>query len=128
LESVEIAKMLLVGLLTGIFSGFFGVGGGVILIPLIIYFFHLSPHQATGTSLLMLVAPIGLVGAWQFWNRGHINMDSVKMVGFILPGVFLGSFIGSNFALAVSGAVVQRGFSLLLIFAGARMFLKSIGY
>jgi uncharacterized protein len=124
---VEIAKMLLVGLMTGLFSGFFGVGGGVVLIPLVTYFFHLAPHQATGTSLLMLVAPIGLIGAWQFWNRGHINVESLRMVGYILPGVYLGSYFGSQFALSVSGPAVQRAFSLLLIFAGMRMFLKSLG-
>jgi uncharacterized membrane protein YfcA len=125
---VDIAKLLLVGLTTGLFSGFFGVGGGIILIPLVIYFFELTQHQATGTSLLMLVAPIGLVGAWQYWNRGHITMDTLKMVGFILPGLFLGSYIGSSFSLAVSGAALQRAFSLLLLFVGARLFLKSVGY
>ncbi|MBX9769072.1 MAG: sulfite exporter TauE/SafE family protein [Bdellovibrionales bacterium] len=125
---MEIAKMLLVGIMTGLFSGFFGVGGGVVLIPLVTYFFALSPHQATGTSLLMLVAPIGLIGAIQFWNKGHINMDTARMVGFILPGVYLGSYFGSQFALAVSGPAVQRSFSLLLIFAGVKMFAKSLGY
>lgn len=120
--------MLLVGVLTGLFSGFFGVGGGVILIPLVTYFFALSPHQATGTSLLMLVAPIGLIGAIQFWHKGFINMDSVRMVGFILPGVYLGSYFGSQLAVSVSGPAVQRSFSLLLIFAGAKMFAKTLGY
>ena len=124
---MDIAKMILVGAMTGLFSGFFGVGGGVILIPLMTYFFSMSPHQAAGTSLLMLVAPIGLVGAWQFWDKGHIDIDTAKMVGMILPGLYVGSFVGSKLALAISGPVLQRGFSVLLIGVGIKMFLKSLG-
>ena len=78
---------LLLGLLAGIFSGLIGVGGGVIIVPALVFLFGLSQHQAQGTTLALLVPPIGLLAAWTYYKEGHVDL---KIAGLICVGFFLG--------------------------------------
>ena len=75
---------LAVGLLAGILSGFFGIGGGLVIVPALMMIWHMQPQAATGTSLGALLLPVGLLGAWQYYRNGLVN---VPAAGFIALGL-----------------------------------------
>lgn len=89
---------LFLGLITGGMSGLLGIGGGSLITPALIYFFGFSQHIAQGTTLSLLVPPIGLMGAWTYYQQGYVNLK----VGIILcAGFFLGSLIGAKLAIGM---------------------------
>ncbi len=106
--------LLLVGLAAGVFSGLLGIGGGVIIVPALFFLFGFSQHSAQGTTLAMLVPPIGLLAAWTYYSKGYVN---VKVAGLMCIGFLIGGLIGAKFAINVSNATLTRifGFALLLI-------------
>jgi uncharacterized membrane protein YfcA len=85
----------LIGFISGTFSGMFGIGGGVILIPILVYICGLSQHDAQGTTLAAMVPPIGLLAAFKYWQAGHVDIPLAMLisVGFILGGYFGASII-----------------------------------
>lgn len=100
----------------GILGGMFGVGGGIILIPLLVLLFHFEQHRAQGTSLMALVPPTGLLAFLQYWKAGQTDWR----VGLLLmPGVFLGSLAGSKIALKISPQRMRRAFAAFLFVLGA---------
>lgn len=100
----------------GILGGMFGLGGGIILVPLLVLLFHFEQHRAQGTSLLALVPPTGLLAFLQYWEAGHVDWR----VGLLLmPGVFLGSLAGSKVALRIPAQGMRRIFAIFLFGLGA---------
>jgi uncharacterized protein len=113
---------LAVGLLAGILSGFFGIGGGLVIVPALMMIWHMQPQEATGTSLGALLLPVGLLGAWQYYRNGLLN---VPAAGFIALGLLIGALLGATIALQLPPRYVQRAFALFLIFAAARLWWTS---
>jgi hypothetical protein len=105
---------LLVGLFAGTVSGLIGIGGGVIIVPSLIYLFKLSQQQAQGTTLALLVPPIGLLAAWTYYKHGFVNLN---MAIFICLGFFIGGLIGAKIAIGLSSEILRKlfGFALFLI-------------
>jgi len=100
----------------GVLGGMFGVGGGVLLVPLLVLLFHFDQHSAQGTSLVALVPPTGLLALLNYWQQGQVDMR----VGLLLmPGVFLGGMIGSKLALRLSPRGMRQVFAALLFVLGA---------
>ena len=89
---MNIVFYLLCGLLAGTFGGFFGIGGGIIMIPAMIFLFGMDQHQAQGTSLAAMIPPIGLLAAWRYYIDGNVNL---KMALFICIGFFVGGYINT---------------------------------
>ncbi len=114
------AWYILLGLIAGISSGFLGIGGGTIIIPALVYFFGLNQHTAQGTSLAIMIPPIGLLAAWEYWRKGHVALG---MALFICVGFFVGGLIGAYLAHRLSPAYLKRVFGLFLILVGTRMAL-----
>lgn len=98
---------ILIGLFAGTISGLIGIGGGVIIIPALIYLFKLSQHQAQGTTLVLLVPPIGLLAAWTYYKQGYVNLN---MAIFICLGFFLGGLIGAKMAVGFSNEILRKVF------------------
>jgi uncharacterized protein len=73
---VIIILYVILGLAAGIFSGLIGIGGGIIIIPALVFLFGFSQHQAQGTTLALLVPPIGLLAAWMYYTQGYVNMQA----------------------------------------------------
>ncbi|MDD2198249.1 MAG: TSUP family transporter [Bacteroidales bacterium] len=71
----EIVILILTGIVAGIAAGFFGIGGGVVVIPMLIYFFGMTQHEAQGTSLAFLLAPIGILAFINYYKAGHVNLN-----------------------------------------------------
>jgi len=111
---VNIILYILIGLLSGTISGLIGIGGGVIIVPSLIYLFKLSQQQAQGTTLALLVPPIGLLAAWTYYKQGFVNLN---MAIFICLGFFIGGLIGAKIAIGLSSEILRKlfGFALFLI-------------
>ena len=109
---------LLLGLIAGIISGLIGVGGGIIIIPALIFLFGFSQHQAQGTTLALLVPPIGLLAAWTYYQNGYVDL---KTAGFICAGFFFGGLLGAKVAVGLSNTVLERVFGIALLLISLKM-------
>jgi uncharacterized membrane protein YfcA len=114
----DILLYVLLGLFAGVLSGLIGIGGGVIVVPALIYLFKLSQHQAQGTTLAMLVPPIGILAAWTYYRQGYVN---VEMGAFLCLGFFWGSFFGARFATSLSSVALEKTFGIALLLIALKM-------
>jgi uncharacterized membrane protein YfcA len=112
---------LLLGLIAGIFGGLFGIGGGIILIPCLVLLFGLSQHTAQGTTLALMVPPIGLLAAWTYYKAGFVDL---KIAGLICLGFFIGGFIGAKCATQVPDDTLRKIFGVVLLIASLKMILS----
>lgn len=109
---------LAVGLVAGVLSGLFGIGGGVLIVPALMYFARMPPIQATGTSLGALLLPVGLLGAWEYHRHGNLNVTAALLVAL---GLFVGAWFGARFAQTLSPMQLKRAFAVFLLLVAARM-------
>jgi uncharacterized protein len=109
---------LLIGLGAGVLSGLFGIGGGVVIVPALIFIAKMQPQTATGTSLTALLLPVGVVGAWEYYRTGNLNLGAGL---WIAVGLFVGAGIGARFSLQLTPAVLRRAFAVFLALIAARM-------
>lgn len=116
--------LLAIGLTAGILSGMFGIGGGVVIVPALALLLGFSQHTSTGTSLLVFLLPVGILGAFEYYKAGKITTEHVKYAAVIASSLFIGSLIGSKVALSVSEEWVRKGFALFLIIIAARLWFK----
>jgi uncharacterized membrane protein YfcA len=107
-----------IGLLVGSFSGLLGVGGGLILIPILIYGYGLTQHQAQGTSLAVMIPPITLLAALRYYHSGNVKLG---MAAFIAVGFAAGGLLGADIVQRISEPVLRRIFGLFLFAASLRM-------
>ena len=109
---------ILLGLAAGALSGLIGIGGGVIIVPALVLFFGLSQHQAQGTTLALLVPPIGLPAAWTYYKLGHVNFEVAMLV---CVGFFLGGYLGAKLAAGLSNVALERVFGIAMLAIGIKM-------
>jgi uncharacterized protein len=112
--------LVLLGLIAGYLSGLIGIGGGVIIVPVLVFLFGLSMHQAQGTTLALLVPPIGLLAAWTYYKQGYVDL---RIAALICAGFILGGLFGANTATNLSNVTLQRIFGVALLLIGAKMVL-----
>ncbi len=110
---------ILVGATAGILSGMLGIGGGVILIPALVFIFGLNQLQAQGTTLALMVPPIGLLAALRYYQAGNVKLG---MAGFICLGFFIGGLVGANFVQNLPELLLRRMFAVFLFLVSLRMF------
>lgn len=115
---VNILLYLLLGLVTGILSGLIGIGGAIIIIPSLVLLFGLSQHTAQGTTLALMVPPIGLLAAWTYYQKGFVDL---KIAGFICLGFFIGGLLGAKFAVGIPDQILRKIFGIILLAASLRM-------
>jgi uncharacterized protein len=111
------ALLAVIGLAAGILSGLFGIGGGVIIVPLLVLGLGFTIQQAAGTSLAALLLPVGLFGAIQYWQAGQVNVLNAAMLAV---GLLVGAYLGARLGLSLPTEVVQRAFGVLLVVVGIR--------
>ncbi len=112
------------GLLVGLFSGFFGLGGGVILVPLLILVMQFAPHTATATSLTVFLFPVGALAVYEYWRAGKVTPENFKISMFIALGIFLGAFFGSKLALMTPEKHLKTGFGAIMVVIGLKLFFS----
>jgi len=109
---------IILGLLAGILGGMFGIGGGTILIPVLVYMFGLSQHQAQGTTLAVMVPPIGLLAAMRYYYSGNVK---IGMAAYICVGFLVGGLIGANFVQGLSEPLLKKMFGVYLLAVAVNM-------
>ena len=114
----DILILLCLGLAAGILSGMVGIGGGIIVVPALVYFLGFSQHSAQGTVLFMFLLPIGVLGVFNYWQSGYVDWK----VGCIMGITFLlGSFIGSKTAIAIDTGLLKKIFGGVLLLISIKM-------
>lgn len=114
----NIIVLILIGIGSGMLSGLVGVGGGIIIIPSLIYFLKFDPKLAQGTSLGILLLPIGILAVMQFYKAGKIDFNAVWIISL---GFLLGSFFGSKISLSLPQETVKKIFACLMIVIAIKM-------
>ena len=118
----DILVYIILGLVAGILSGLIGIGGGIIIIPALVLLMGLSQHQAQGTTLALMVPPVGILAAWTYYKQGYVDL---QVAAFICLGFFVGGLIGAKMATALSSVVLERVFGVsLLVIAFKMIFFK----
>lgn len=115
---MHIFLLIAIGLLTGILSGIFGIGGGILIIPSLIYLLGFSQKLATGTSLAILLPPIGIAGAWVYYKNDNVDLQAAIIIAVMM---LFGVFLGANLAHHLDSKSMKMMFGGLLIFIGLRM-------
>jgi uncharacterized membrane protein YfcA len=110
--------LILTGIAAGILGGLVGVGGGIIIVPSLVYFLSFSQKTAQGTSLGLLLLPVGILGVLQYYKEGHVDF---KIVGLIAIGFLAGSYLGSKVALSLPQDTVKKIFAVILIIIAVKM-------
>lgn len=113
-----IIMLIIIGIFSGMLSGLVGVGGGIIIVPCLIYFLGFSQKMAQGTSLGILLLPAGILGVLQYYKQGQIDFKVVLLVAL---GFVVGNFWGSKLALSISDALLKKVFAFLLIIIALKM-------
>lgn len=113
----ELVLLVPIGLLVGIFSAMFGVGGGILVVPVLVIAFGFDQHLAQGTSLAVIV-PTAAVGAWSHFRRGFVDL---RTVGRLAAGGVVGVVAGGAVALATDGDILRALFGAVLVVTGARL-------
>jgi uncharacterized protein len=116
------ALAILIGLLTGALSGLIGLGGGVFIVPALVYLFKMPQRMAQGTSLATLLLPIGLLGVWEYYRAGHVD---VRVAAFIAFGFVIGVYAGGRWAQEVPEMILRRVFAVTLVVVAVRMWFDS---
>lgn len=117
--------LVLIGLMAGVFGGLFGVGGAVIMIPALVYFLGVDQHMAQGTSLAVLLPPIGLFAAWNYYKEGQVNIWFAVIIAI---SFMVGGYFGSKLALNLPEQLMKKIFAIFLILIALKLiFSKQAG-
>lgn len=111
-----------IGLLAGVLSGLFGIGGGIVIVPMLVLLAGLTITQAAGTSLAALLLPVGALGALEYWRGGFVDF---RFAAILAVGLLLGAYLGARLGISLPVEVVQRGFGVLLVIVGIRFIFFS---
>ena len=114
----NIILYILLGLAAGILSGLVGIGGGILIVPALVFLFGFSQQQAQGTTLALLVPPIGILAAWTYYTHGFVD---IKVAGLIAVGFIVGSLLGARVATGISNAILGKAFGIFLVLIGLKM-------
>jgi uncharacterized protein len=113
---MEIFKLLITGVVAGVAAGFFGIGGGLIIVPALVYLMGFSQHKATGTSLAILLPPLGLGAVYEYHKKGNVDIRAALIIGALLA---IGAWAGGRFANQLKGPTLQLAFGIFAMVMGA---------
>ena len=112
---------LALGIAVGGVSGLIGLGGGVLLIPALTFFYGMSQKRAQGTSIATLLLPVGALAFWSYYKQGHADL---KLALFIAVGFTIGGWFGGQYAQHFSDTALRRGFAVLLVALAVKLFMQ----
>ncbi len=119
MDTQTIIILFCIGIVAGMLSGVVGIGGGIIIVPALVFFLGFSQLKAQGTSLGILLLPVGILAVIQFYKQGYIDM---KTVGIVACSFVVGGYLGSKIALALPQETVKKVFAVLLLLISIKMF------
>lgn len=115
------ALFILIGLIAGVLSGLVGIGGGILVVPALVYLFGFTQHQAQGTTLAMMVPPIGILAVWAYYSQGHVD---IKTAALLCAGFVVGGYIGGKAAVSLSSPALTKVFGGVLLVVSLKMLLS----
>jgi uncharacterized protein len=118
---LSLLLFLVIGALAGVVSGLIGIGGGVIVVPCLILIFGFSQHAAQGTTLAMLIPPIGILAALAYFKQGYVNLP---VAGLLCLGFVLGGYLGARIAVGFPEIILRKIFAVGLLFLSGYMLAK----
>jgi uncharacterized protein len=113
--------LIVIGIITGVMAGMLGIGGAIIMIPSLVFLLGISQQTAQGTSLAVMLPPVGIIAAYNYFKAGHVN---IKFAIILAVFFLIGSYFGSKVALNLPQAVLKKIFGVLLLLVAARMLLS----
>jgi uncharacterized membrane protein YfcA len=117
---MSVLLYIVIGGIAGICGGLFGIGGAMVIIPILVLGLKFPQHLAQGTTLAAMIPPIGILAAWQYYKEGQINIAAA--VGIAI-GFLIGGYFGGGWAQNMDGAILKRIFGALLVLVGFRMMI-----
>ncbi len=116
--------LLIVGICAGYLSGLVGVGGGIVIVPALVYIFGYSQHLSQGTTLALMIPPIGIFAAVEYYKKGFVD---IRIAAIIIAGFLIGSFFGSKLAIGLPDHTIRRIFAILMIGIAIKMLFFTKG-
>lgn len=116
-------SLLVIGVAAGMLSGMFGVGGGVIIVPSLVFLFGMSQQTASGTSLMALLLPVGLLGVLEYYRSGKISTENIWFGLIIALGLLAGAYFGARIAIDMPSDILRRLFAVFLVFTAIRLWI-----
>ncbi|HEX7494064.1 MAG TPA: sulfite exporter TauE/SafE family protein [Bacteroidales bacterium] len=113
--------LIVIGIITGIMAGMLGIGGAIIMIPALVFFMGISQQTAQGTSLAVMLPPVGIIAAYNYYKAGQVNIKFALILAIFF---LVGSYFGSKMALNLPQAVLKKIFGILLLLVAAKMLLS----
>ncbi len=113
--------LIVTGILVGVVSGLIGIGGGILLVPILVILFHFSQQQAQGTSLAMMIPPVGIFAVMQYYKHGNVDL---KVAAFLALGFAFGGYFGGKLANNLPANVIEKIFGIVLVVVGIKIFFK----
>ena len=113
--------LILIGISAGLLSGVVGVGGGIIIIPLLMLLIGLDQHQAQGTSLAVMLPPIGILAAWNYHKAGFVEW---KYAMIIAATFIIGGYLGSRWAVTIDARTLKKIFGVIMLVGGLKLIFK----
>ncbi|HRG58141.1 MAG TPA: sulfite exporter TauE/SafE family protein [Bacteroidia bacterium] len=110
--------LLFIGICAGFLSGMVGIGGGIVIVPMLVYFLGFEQHTAQGTTLFMFLFPIGILGVMNYYNKGNVDM---KTAAVICTTFILGSYFGSKIALSIDKSTITKVFGVIFLLISLKM-------
>ena len=123
MDITTIATLLLIGAAAGCLSGFIGIGGGLLIVPALMYFMGMSQMVAQGTSLALMLPPIGALAVMNYWKAGELDL---RAAGIMVVAFVVGGYFGSRIALSLNPMKVRLAFGLLMMYAAIRMIASAV--
>ena len=116
-----VLTLIVIGIITGVMAGMLGIGGAIIMIPALVYFMAFSQQMAQGTSLAVMLPPIGIIAAYNYYKAGQVD---IKFAIILAVCFLVGSYFGSKLALSLPQPVLRKIFGVLLLLVAAKMLLS----
>ena len=110
--------LVLIGIAAGILSGFVGVGGGIIIVPALVWLLGYTQHQAIGTSLAVLLLPVGIFAVYNYHRSGNLNWQAALIIG---AAFVIGAYFGSKLSLSLDAATVRKVFGGVMVIAAIKL-------
>jgi uncharacterized protein len=120
-QNTNLLLVVALGLGAGVLAGMFGIGGGLVIVPGLVLLLKLDPKMAAGTSLAALVLPTGLLGAFEYYRSGYVDLKAAIIVAI---GLFLGAYVGARLIVGLDPILTRRLYGVFLLFMGARLLIS----
>ena len=110
--------IIVIGIISGLLAGVFGIGGAIIVIPALVFILGMSQHDAQGTSLAFMLPPVGILATWNYWKAGHVDWR----IALVLSVTFVvGAYFGSQLSVNISDKMLRRVFGVLMLVMAVKM-------